>query len=668
MNQLMKVPYRVIFCSGEDPEYPISNLICDLNNGWQSIRFPTYPQILLIQFLSPDVTVREMKVTAHQAKISKYIEIFACSLADVHKEINKIKFRKIGEMRFSDNHENNYQLRELQTAHTELKASYIKFVFHENFENSHNPFSQIGILNISIKANSYILSPYLENIDKNLTGNTLEIVNEGLIGGNNEKGQLPLKFPDLNYSYKTLLASVLDEKSSRRYKMLEMEKKQAVEREDFDKATILKTQIDQLLFYGPYAVELQKRMDQALVHDDFDTIKILKAELQRMQNNLKSKQFLKGGLILRQESSKNKPNEPFKIKEETNVSKQNFTSSLNLSPPKKASNDLKIEEETHKTSLEMKFRSMSPIKNQSAAMPKIFNTEPSQKDQKDQKDQHIFPDNKTENSMLQEPKGMPPIEEAPDINDPLDEPTAEQKALCSPFIGFLGEEICFKLFNEKWQKREIGLLDLEKRVIQDADFKKSLNQGSSSLNLILKLFGILFKDKVIKIVIIALELLKKVLDDEACKNKVIGNEFTNLDGLWESLLDKIGDNCLKITQFSREIFCVLTKQAGAKQNNQGIMALVKELDKEKAKNSLSLKHLEEKLKLLAQLIKEQNNLTDNVLASFAHFCLKNVEHQKNTIRDLAFKVLEDMKGNYGEEKLRKVMGDISRRVEIKLFS
>ena len=665
MNQLMKVPYRVIFCSGEDPEYPISNLICDLNNGWQSIRFPTYPQILLIQFLSPDVTVREMKVTAHQAKISKYIEIFACSLADVHKEINKIKFRKIGEMRFSDNHENNYQLRELQTAHTELKASYIKFVFHENFENSHNPFSQIGILNISIKANSYILSPYLENIDKNLTGNTLEIVNEGLIGGNNEKGQLPLKFPDLNYSYKTLLASVLDEKSSRRYKMLEMEKKQAVEREDFDKATILKTQIDQLLFYGPYAVELQKRMDQALVHDDFDTIKILKAELQRMQNNLKSKQFLKGGLILRQESSKNKPNEPFKIKDETNVSKQNFTSSLNLSPPKKTSNDLKIEEEKHKKSLEMKFRSMSPIKNQSVAMPKIFNTEPAQKDQKDQ---HIFPDNKTENSVLQEPKGMPPIEEAPDINDPLDEPTAEQKALCSPFIGFLGEEICFKLFNEKWQKREIGLLDLEKRVIQDADFKKSLNQGSSSLNLILKLFGILFKDKVIKIVIIALELLKKVLDDEACKNKVIGNEFTNLDGLWESLLDKIGDNCLKITQLSREIFCVLTKQAGAKQNNQGIMALVKELDKEKAKNSLSLKHLEEKLKLLAQLIKEQNNLTDNVLASFAHFCLKNVEHQKNTIRDLAFKVLEDMKGNYGEEKLRKVMGDISRRVEIKLFS
>ena len=211
-------------------------------------------------------------------------------------------------------------------------------------------------------------------------------------------------------------------------------------------------------------------------------------------------------------------------------------------------------------------------------------------------------------------------------------------------------------------------MDLEKRVIQDADFKKSLNQGSSSLNLILKLFGILFKDKVIKIVIIAFELLKKVLDDEACKNKVIGNEFTNLDGLWESLLDKIGDNCLKITQLSREIFCVLTKQAGAKQNNQGIMALVKELDKEKAKNSLSLKRLEEKLKLLAQLIKEQNNLTDNVLASFAHFCLKNVEHQKNTIRDLAFKVLEDMKGNYGEEKLRKVMGDISRRVEIKLFS
>jgi len=676
----MKVPFRVIFCSGEDPEFPISNIVCDLESGWQSIRFSTYPQLLLLQFLTPDLLIRELKITAHHAKISKFIEVYACSLADVHKELNKIQFRKIGEMRFSDNRGNNFQKREVQIAHTELKASYMKFVFHENYENSQNPFNQIGILNISIKANPQSFTNYLEK----LSALDNQILPKNLIENNNDNEKMEvLKFPDLNYSYKTLLTSVLDEKSTRKYKSLEVEKKEAVEREDFDQAQVLKTQMDQILFFGPYSTELEKRTQKAMEQDDFDTVKILKAELQRMQNNLKSKLFLKGGLILRQEfdplKQKNKEKLVQKSKENMGFSQQDFrknqAASINMSPlksKKSLENPKEFKNEIQETSLEMQFRNMSPIKNYPIPQNLISDLNP--KDQKSNlQEPFLLTENpKTEKSIMQDFKKFPPIEEAPDLNMndsiPIDEITAEQKALCSPFLGLLGEEICFKLFHEKWQRRELGLLELEKRVIQDPDFSKSLAQGNTTLNLILRLFGILCKDKIIKNVIISLELLKRVLSEEIIRDKVIGSEFVGLDGLWEGLLDRIGDNCLKITQLSREIFCILTKKTGVKPNNPGVLALVKELEKEKGKSSLSLKHLEERVKLLTELMKEQNNLSDNVLSSVAQFCLKNIEHQKNTIRDSAFKVLEALKGNYGDVKLRKILGDIPRRLEIKLFA
>lgn len=642
---LHKEQFRVIFCSGEDPQFPISNLICEIDPGWQSFRFPTYPQILLIQFMSPDILIKNISITTHQAKIPKFIEIFSCALSDISKETNKINFKKIGEMKFSDNQLNDFKKREIQTAYLDLKSSYLKLILHSNYENPLNPFNQVGLVKLLIKSEKTI-----ENLEKN---------------------QEQMAFPNINYSYKTLLSSVLDEKSANKYKSLELEKKEAIRKEDFDKAQSIKIQMDQILFYGPYSAKIQEKTQNALNQEDFDTLKVMKAELQRLQNHLKNEKFLKGGLILRQENQEKDPESNINMRRKTNKTQEGFhkenqksdllNNSLHLSKenpdlnpkkPRESSKTRAINPATPKNNQEnnkMEPFSMSPIKNS-------------------QENQLIFQE-KTQTNETQEVKHIPPIEEAHDLTYDLhDTLTAEQRALCSPFLGLLGDEICNKLFHDKWQKRELGLLELENRVFQDEDFKKTLRQNNNTLSQIFKLFAVLCKDKVIKIVIMALELLKKLLFLDALRDKTFGHELQHLDNLLESLMERIGDNCLKIHQNSREIYWLIVKKTESKTHNPGVLVILKSLEKENNKNNGSLRHMEERMKLLNELIKNQTNLSEILLSNVANFLLKNIEHQKNTIRDVVFKGLENIKSSYGEQKLKKILGDIPRRLENKIFN
>ena len=52
---MSKLPYRVIYCSGEDPQYPVTEL--DMSHpharGWCTPKFCDFPQELILQFTIP---------------------------------------------------------------------------------------------------------------------------------------------------------------------------------------------------------------------------------------------------------------------------------------------------------------------------------------------------------------------------------------------------------------------------------------------------------------------------------------------------------------------------------------------------------------------------------------------------------------------------------------
>ena len=72
-----KISFRVIDFSGEDPQYPVTELLTGSpqSKGWQSQRFCDWPQHITLQFFGP-VKLKQLQFLSHQSKISTKIELF----------------------------------------------------------------------------------------------------------------------------------------------------------------------------------------------------------------------------------------------------------------------------------------------------------------------------------------------------------------------------------------------------------------------------------------------------------------------------------------------------------------------------------------------------------------------------------------------------------------
>lgn len=144
-QNLSKLKFRLVSCSSQDPQHPISDLVNNLSEteGWQSLRFCDYPQEITLQFLSP-VIIRQMQFLSHQYKIASKIEIFTY-LPELWDPVsnNNIKFKKLGYLNLDKNETSNYKARELKSIFLEAPCSYLKLIFHKNHSNKFNVFNQV---------------------------------------------------------------------------------------------------------------------------------------------------------------------------------------------------------------------------------------------------------------------------------------------------------------------------------------------------------------------------------------------------------------------------------------------------------------------------------------------------------------------------------------------
>ena len=62
----IKFKYKVIYCSGEDSEFPVTELLDPSVNskGWQSAKFCTYPQEIILQFPSV-INLKQLQFLSH---------------------------------------------------------------------------------------------------------------------------------------------------------------------------------------------------------------------------------------------------------------------------------------------------------------------------------------------------------------------------------------------------------------------------------------------------------------------------------------------------------------------------------------------------------------------------------------------------------------------------
>ena len=191
---LYPLNYTIAFCSSSDPGFPIeninkksrysdfveTNLLTNnppinsdkykkiyFNPGWSSLRFCSYPQIIIAQ-LSSISDIKQINIELNHERVPQKIDVYIyCPtvLKEVvtnFKNIINAKFTYIGST-IPVNHNNNQRELKKLIFHNEgnygqvslMNCLYVKFVIHKNYLNEKNKFNQVGIINIDIFGNHY---------------------------------------------------------------------------------------------------------------------------------------------------------------------------------------------------------------------------------------------------------------------------------------------------------------------------------------------------------------------------------------------------------------------------------------------------------------------------------------------------------------------------------
>ena len=184
---LYQLNYSIVFCSSSDPNFPIENITKKsrysdfvsmdplsyeekhkdiyFNPGWSSLRFSSYPQMIIAQ-LSSLSDIKQINIELNHERVPQKIDVYVyCPkiLKEVITNFSQIinaKYTYIGSV-IPVNHNNNQRELKKLIFHNEgnygpisiMNCLYVKFVIHKNYLTNKNKFNQVGIINIDIFGN-----------------------------------------------------------------------------------------------------------------------------------------------------------------------------------------------------------------------------------------------------------------------------------------------------------------------------------------------------------------------------------------------------------------------------------------------------------------------------------------------------------------------------------
>ncbi|OHT07263.1 UvrB/uvrC motif family protein [Tritrichomonas foetus] len=223
--------YNILSCTSEDSAHPISSIQSSSirSTGWQSSPNPRYP-IEFILDLGSNAEIDTIQFVSHQFKIAARVDLYVAS--------SDRKFQALGSFQFSDNSFSNFTARELKSATLNgIKAQFIKVSIPGCHANGNNSTNQVGLISLNV------------------------------IG----KGGSLMKTQPINVKSEGTSSDMLEQ--------LERQKREAVEKEHFKQAEILKQQIDRLRRAYSQITALQQQKNEAIAHEDYATALRLKNEI-----------------------------------------------------------------------------------------------------------------------------------------------------------------------------------------------------------------------------------------------------------------------------------------------------------------------------------------------------------------------------------------------------
>ena len=291
-NRIMPLEYNFVNFTSQDPSHPINYLLNHNNTkgGWISNRYCTYPQEIFIQFPTM-VNIRQINILINECKIPKSIELINCiPVGEKNKFIinnnnvsklipSEFMYQNIGYIKLSTNVESNYKARELRKIYININTEYIKLIINSNFPNNLNIFCQVGIVSLDFlgtkkdnpkKKEEKINIP--ENIENNKINDTIETLFE--VGINTDEVKEDFIDEKMDKETKDKLKELIEEINTKK------------ENEEYDECKLIKDKIDKIRKIALKIYTLEEEKKEYVNKNDFDKAKEMKFNIDKIKKLL----------------------------------------------------------------------------------------------------------------------------------------------------------------------------------------------------------------------------------------------------------------------------------------------------------------------------------------------------------------------------------------------
>ena len=705
-NRIASLDYSFISFSSQDPTHPINaiknNLNSPLNEGWLSNRYCAYPQEILIKFPT-EVNIRQLNILINESKIPKKIELINCIpigkknkiLINGDKNIKLIPsefmYENIGYINFSSNAENKYKLRELRKIYINVNSEYLKFRIHQNHNNDLNIFCQVGIVALNIcgqkldrKQKKRKLSPFDErNKTNNSDDETLfdicfsgegldeKVIEEKLDQKTNEKieeltKEMDLKKKNEMYDECKFIKDKIEKikKISLKLYVLEEEKKESANKNDFDRAQEIKTSIQKigklLEFYSSDAYKFNENYKKE--NDKKDNFK-------KENNKKENKNKIDPKTTINNNKGNNIGSISYRKIDDIKINRFNRKNEvLNVSqshPPQELIiDDILDYDDIIVPTLQNKIKGNNMSMNQS-----LLNNAGNSFDS--------FENNNSKEIDQQE---IRPLEQLSDI----------LKIKYRLLIPIVGEETIRKIFSKCMGYRKEGLKYLNEKVSDILNHESNTKEVNKYISLLMDIINKFINNKHSSIVFESLDIFNNILISISCKSKQnnIAYNFTVTKRTLRKIKEKLNDisklvrekaenlfyimlesdfcdyNILLIELIEKELINQFDRSIEAKKNNNFNQYIFYDnynnniIPEDKSSNHLIITKMKIYKKALeiyddavAKNKTDKARFPQNILGDFI---IMNINHQNNDVREITKEVAIRFISIFGNDILEKM--------------
>jgi centrosomal protein CEP104 len=216
----------------------------------------SYPQHITFQ-LESATKLQQLQLLSHEFKIAGKVEL---QISNSPPTQQGTQFTRLGFLHFDSNERTNFSARELKSISLpNTEALLLRLLFHRVHSNPLNIHNQVALITVDVVGVPVDSRPVAVD----------------------SKPLLPrLGVLSLHSESATPLV-VVDSVTAEKIDKLQLQKAEAVSREDYDLAKRLKGAIDRLRIAGTKIAALESKKKEAVEVEDYDTAKALKTEIER---------------------------------------------------------------------------------------------------------------------------------------------------------------------------------------------------------------------------------------------------------------------------------------------------------------------------------------------------------------------------------------------------